>query len=1244
MSLIPLPLVEGALEVKGTLSQNPNAKKSEKYWFVLSDGVLAFYNLDNTTDKKGKKEENNSDRLLIDVVPLTYLQLEEVNKKDKTSTNFAFVLSSEKRKFRTVFCADKQEELDQWKKGLTIWIPLAHSEIFKSSITDACYKSNKYIPAIVEMSVNEIDKHLQTEGLFRVPGDWNVVTATQEQFDKGLLPDLVKSDPHMICGLLKSYVRGLAEPIVPEFLYRSCMSCTSYDDLKKLFDQLPPCNRATLGYILHFLKRVEKESAKNLMDVSNLATVFGPTIIRNTADENSGKPAGLEEMAISNQVIKMMISNAHTLFSVEELANCTNPLLDVNNEMSKERVIMNHAEKASIEAVLIPHHEYVRNDGTKISVDSASVWEKTICCLVNFKTSKGKNETLEPRLFVADHNRIFIFLRGGGKPEYEFHLLDLLEVDSPSKHEVNIQFSTVSSEKKSNISITIHPISYALFDIDLIVEWIHKQWEMNFIGRPNSEKFKLKIHPTSRKDELSQFVFDDKEAGCSGLVRAYISVSDWMGAPVLQEVIWDLENYFYPNNHKVFNMYDILHKDKFPCPEYEAMVFSLKYNQWFTVLDCSGCSLGNDAVITLSSIFETNSTITTLILKDAGAKDKAITSLCEAVKKNSSCSIHTLNIAGNVIESKKVVADFSQTLKTQLGKLRSLDISNAKIIKISPLIEGLAGAPSLMDGLRELNLSSNNLDAESSLKIGIVLSMTRALSILSLSGTSAVWQSICDGMLEPKRNTTVGTLDLSRNPTKPKFQKGMCDLLAYLPNVTSLNLADTAITPESIHEILISNPKITDLDLSENEFSDEGVISIMKGLRDTSTTASHLTKLQLNKVFKNRSKLRPEAMRGIAATLNKTAIRQFFLNGNKLKGDLNDLLTRLLNNQTLVLFDISGNSGGDDLAGILSKVFQHNHTLHTLFWDGNDTTVTGLKKIKLGLARNDAIKHMPLPLLDVAHMLKNSETNTDEVVELVKDIQKLIFDKFMKVDLTQPPKLISLASGLPPPPPPSMANLSVSNPPATQTSTQSESLDAASSTSIDDSKVSPHPSPRGKDQVPPTPTGAGIPSAVLNTPTMPNPSPAIITKSTRRKSQGKKSKRKKGLVDEHRASMIFGSNPIDFSSTESISSPPPPPGTPSPTSTNNPNNTTSTTTTDESTEKSQDGENDDPAVGTEDSEDPIKSSKSGKDPKKKKKKERTMVTVSSSSVLSPPPSSAPPPPSDLPPPSAGTGTGTEPTQ
>ncbi len=101
----------------------------------------------------------------------------------------------------------------------------------------------------------------------------------------------------------------------------------------------------------------------------------------------------------------------------------------------------------------------------------------------------------------------------------------------------------------------------------------------------------------------------------------------------------------------------------------------------------------------------------------------------------------------------------------------------------------------------------------------------------------------------------------------------------------------------------------------------------------------------------------------------------------------------------------------------MAKVLQHNRTLHTLFWDDNEVTLSGLKVraltpvilqsiltaraqiFKIGLERNKAVKKMPLPLLDLANIIKGdqsaqrqSTTDLPEVLRLANEVQQLVFD------------------------------------------------------------------------------------------------------------------------------------------------------------------------------------------------------------------------------------------------------------
>lgn len=51
-------------------------------------------------------------------------------------------------------------------------------------------------------------------------------------------------------------------------------------ELRKVYESLPPVNKAVIDFLLGHLVRVNKHEAQNKMSLHNLATVFGPTLLR----------------------------------------------------------------------------------------------------------------------------------------------------------------------------------------------------------------------------------------------------------------------------------------------------------------------------------------------------------------------------------------------------------------------------------------------------------------------------------------------------------------------------------------------------------------------------------------------------------------------------------------------------------------------------------------------------------------------------------------------------------------------------------------------------------------------------------------------------------------------------------------------------------------------------------------------------------------------------------------------------
>ncbi|XP_020928740.1 rho GTPase-activating protein 22 isoform X8 [Sus scrofa] len=208
--------------------------------------------------------------------------------------------------------ASSQRDMEDWVQAIrrVIWAPLgggtarsSHAHpleplppgIFGQRLEDTVHHERKYgprlAPLLVEQCVDFIrERGLTEEGLFRMPGQANLVRDLQDSFDCGEKPLFDSTtDVHTVASLLKLYLRELPEPVVPFARYEDFLSCAQLLtkdegegtlELAKQVSSLPLVNYNLLRYICKFLDEVQSHSDVNKMSVQNLATVFGPNILR----------------------------------------------------------------------------------------------------------------------------------------------------------------------------------------------------------------------------------------------------------------------------------------------------------------------------------------------------------------------------------------------------------------------------------------------------------------------------------------------------------------------------------------------------------------------------------------------------------------------------------------------------------------------------------------------------------------------------------------------------------------------------------------------------------------------------------------------------------------------------------------------------------------------------------------------------------------------------------------------------
>ncbi|XP_046391617.1 rac GTPase-activating protein 1-like [Ischnura elegans] len=184
----------------------------------------------------------------------------------------------------------------------------------KASIADYAPMSAPMIPSIVIHCVNEIESRgLNEVGIYRVPGSEREVKFLKEKFMRGKgAPNLHGYDIHVVCGVLKDFLRNLSEPLITRVLWqdfgRAAEVTDSEDSVALLYEaiaELPKPNRDTLAYIILHLQKVAS-CRECKMPAANLAKVFGPTVFGYSGTDVS--PAEMyNETRIQHLVIEALM-------------------------------------------------------------------------------------------------------------------------------------------------------------------------------------------------------------------------------------------------------------------------------------------------------------------------------------------------------------------------------------------------------------------------------------------------------------------------------------------------------------------------------------------------------------------------------------------------------------------------------------------------------------------------------------------------------------------------------------------------------------------------------------------------------------------------------------------------------------------------------------------------------------------------------------------------------------------------
>ncbi|XP_052068710.1 rho GTPase-activating protein 24-like isoform X2 [Mytilus californianus] len=316
-------------------------------WFCLNGDCLFYFTKEDDLRPQGS-------------IFLPGNRIAEIQWTPDDSDKYLFEICPGKTQSRTApsevfqLCAGNNDERQQWMKAIrkVIYSDIGGA-IFGQSIEETMMyeqRMRRSIPYLIEQSVEFLTQYgLEVEGIFRLPGRTTLIKELKDRFDcaERIVFDISEHDVHSVASLLKMYFRELPESIIPSSYYQRLMNVAmNFQDAKETekkteavanaanaLSSLPDDNYLIVKYLCKFLCEVGEKSHINKMTTLNLATVFGPNIIRNVIEADSPELM-MATADLTQQLCFMLINNCEDIFidkKEEEKLEETKPEVPVEN-------------------------------------------------------------------------------------------------------------------------------------------------------------------------------------------------------------------------------------------------------------------------------------------------------------------------------------------------------------------------------------------------------------------------------------------------------------------------------------------------------------------------------------------------------------------------------------------------------------------------------------------------------------------------------------------------------------------------------------------------------------------------------------------------------------------------------------------------------------------------------------------------------------------------------------------------
>ncbi|XP_029289434.1 capping protein, Arp2/3 and myosin-I linker protein 2 isoform X2 [Cottoperca gobio] len=512
---------------------------------------------------------------------------------------------------------------------------------------------------------------------------------------------------------------------------------------------------------------------------------------------------------------------------------------------------------------------------------------------------------------------------------------------------------------------------------------------------------------------------NSRPASCGGFSDTYAALCDFNKMPFREEIQWDVDNIYYINNWREFNLQDFSHLDS---RDLALAVAALSFNQWFTKIRCKELKLSVDIQQQLTFLLSRSPGLEELSLEASGLKLDFALKMAAALRKHSSSALQSINLSGNPLEDKGVIA-LSQELGHLAEGLKLLSLSRVSMTArgVGCLSQVLSSTQLFSASLTHLDLSDNpgSLVTEEATFLFKFLSSTNSLSHLDLSDTSCPLDTLFVS-LSAGCCYKLTYLNLARNPFSHRkvreVTRSIGQFFSQSCELRYVGLSATKLPPQALRLLLqglATNTRLfgLELDLSSCELRSAGAQVIQEHIPEVTAITSldisdnglendmvtlvlsvgrchSLRHLGLGRNFAMKSRALTDVLHRIAQLIQdeECPLQSLSVCDSKLKTGMCILLSALGGHAALAEVDISGNNIGDTGAKMLAKALMSNTRLRTLVWDRNNVTARGFQDVADALERNFTLQHVS----GLADITLSYRSNPDRTKEALHKIQQCL--------------------------------------------------------------------------------------------------------------------------------------------------------------------------------------------------------------------------------------------------------------